>query len=392
MAASGEQILIVESDPDISDLIARQTLQPLGYKVTVATDAGDAIKQALRNPPDLILVNLNLSGLSGKDLLVALSSQGIKAPLIVIAQKGQETDAIQAFRLGAFDTVFWPARDAEIVAAVERVLQHTQEIRARQKLDLQLKQIKEQYERNLRNLSTILMTGKAVISAADQRKLFEQILQSALQVAEADVAWFTLRDEPTKTFLLKAHRNLPEAWAKKVGQPLDDGISSLVALSAESLVMSGAPLQKFKVATLGKSAGVIPVKVQNEVIGLLIVVRKADREIERNVQSLLEALADYASIALINARLFQALQKTAESSGIREKQRLAALDSLRTAIRTEIQNAGYPLNLVLTEMPGAVNQEQRHALESVQAALQRLSHASEKTSQPQAINKREEKS
>ena len=92
-----------------------------------------------------------------------------------------------------------------------------------------------------------------------------------------------------RLFLLNTHRNLPEGWAKKRNQPLDDGISSLVALSGESLVMHGPPLQKFKVASLGKSAGVIPIKVRNEVIGLLIVVRKVDREISREEQTLLEA-------------------------------------------------------------------------------------------------------
>ena len=110
-----ERILLVENDPDISDLIARQALRPLGYNVDVAAEAGAAIKQTVQTPPDLVIANLNLPGLSGKDLLVALTSQGLNAPLIVLAEKGQEEDAIQAFRLGATDVMFWPARDAEIV-------------------------------------------------------------------------------------------------------------------------------------------------------------------------------------------------------------------------------------------------------------------------------------
>ena len=112
MATPKENVLVVESDPDISDLVVRQTLKPLGYEVSVAQDGAAAIQLALHSAPDLILANLNLRGLSGKDLLVALSSKGIRAPLIVIAEKGQESDVIQAFRLGANDVLFWPARDA----------------------------------------------------------------------------------------------------------------------------------------------------------------------------------------------------------------------------------------------------------------------------------------
>ena len=134
MASTGEQILIVESDPDISDLVGRQALQLLGYKVTVTGDAGAAIKLAIENHPDLILANLNLHGLSGKDLIAALTSQGITAPLVVIAEKGQEQSVIQSFRLGAVDAILWPAHDVEVVRVVEHALQQTRETRTRLKL------------------------------------------------------------------------------------------------------------------------------------------------------------------------------------------------------------------------------------------------------------------
>ena len=113
----------------------------------------------------------------------------------------------------------------------------------------------------------MLAIGKAVISITDQRVLFDRILEGAQLVSEADMGWLMLRDEKTKTFILTAHRNLPQAWAKKLNQPLDDGISALVTLSGESLTIHGTPLEKFKVASLGKSAAVLPIKVRNEVIG-----------------------------------------------------------------------------------------------------------------------------
>ncbi|MDO8754372.1 MAG: response regulator [Anaerolineales bacterium] len=67
--AAGEQILIVESDPDIADLIGRQVLQPLGYQVAGVDDAASALKRAVQTPAGLMLANINLPGLSGKDPL-----------------------------------------------------------------------------------------------------------------------------------------------------------------------------------------------------------------------------------------------------------------------------------------------------------------------------------
>ncbi|MCZ2127604.1 MAG: response regulator [Anaerolineales bacterium] len=377
--APGERILIVENDPDIADLIGRQALKPMGYQTFVAETAGDAIRIAAQNPPDLILTSINLPGLSGKDLLAALNSQNIKSPSIVIAAKGQEADAIQAFRLGAIDVLFWPLRDAEVVAIVERALRQTQESRERQKLDRQLKTTHDELQRRLRDMTTIMGVAKAVTSVGDQRQLFDRILESAAQLSDADMCWLTLREDKSNAFMLRAQRGLPDSWAKKMNQPLDDGISSLVALSAESLFINGAPLQKFKIAALGKSAGVIPIKIKSEVIGLLIVVRKSDKEFLKDSQTMLGAMADYASIALVNARLFQALGQAAESARVGEKSRSSSLDTIRKSIRAEVEAGVYPLNLVLTEMPGALNVEQKKALEAVKESLIRLTRVSENT-------------
>jgi len=368
-----ERILLVESDPDISDLIARQALRPLGYQVDIVTDAGSAIKKALQTPPDLVIANLNLPGLSGKDLLVALSSQGSTAPLIVIAGKGQEQDVIQAFRLGANDVLLWPAREAEVVSAVERVLTQVREMRARRRLDEQLKAANDELQRKVRELTFIVAVGKAVVSITDRRVLFERIVEGALQVAGADLGWLLLRDDRAKTFLLTAQRNLPEAWAKKMGQPLDDGISALVALSGESLLIHGDPLQKFKVAALGRSAAVTPIKVRNEVIGLMIVVRRAQKAFGETEQTLLEAVADYASISLVNERLFRTIQQNAEAARSGEKQQNELFQSLRRSAQKELDGILYPLGLILTGKTGPLNAEQRQALSSANAALQRLS-------------------
>src|SRR5215212_10437971 len=135
-SSTGDRILLVENDPEISDLVARQALNSVGFHVDVVTDASSAIKHSVQTPPDLIIANLNLPGLSTKDLLIALSSQGVSTPLLVVASKGQEQDVIQAFRLGAADYLLWPARDAEVISAVERVLGHVHETRDRQRLDI----------------------------------------------------------------------------------------------------------------------------------------------------------------------------------------------------------------------------------------------------------------
>lgn len=366
-----ERILVVESDPDVSDLISRQALQPLGYQVTIAADAGSAIRQALQLQPDVILAALNLQGLSGKDLLVAFSSQGISTPIIVLAEKGQEQNVIQAFRLGASDYLMLPLREAEVVSAVERALKQVRESRGREKLDQQLKQTNVELQQRLRELTTIFAVGRAVISITDQRVLFEKIVEAVTTVTEADLGWLTLKDDKSKSFVLVSQRGLPDAWAKKIGQPLDDGISTLVAMSAEPLSIHGQAMQKFKVSALGKAAMVIPVKVQNEAIGLMTLVRKNEKPFGESEQTLAGAIADYASISLVNSRLFRALAHNVESAQAGEKHKNETLQHLRREIQINLQTAVYPLDLILDGRMGPLTVEQVSALENIRSATKR---------------------
>jgi len=379
MASAGDRILLVENDPEISDLIARQALASVGYDVDVVADSTSAIKQALLTPPDLIIADLNLPGLSAKDLLVALSAQGVNTPLLVIASKGQEQDIIQAFRLGAADYLMWPARDAEVLSVVERVLNRVHEARDRQRLDLKLSEVDQELQQRLRELTILIDIGRTLVSTPDQRILFQKIVDGARQVSDSQVGWLLVREEETRQFLLTAHQGLPEGWAKKINKPLDDGISGLVALSGETLSISGEPLQKFRVANLGKSACVVPIKVQKEVIGMLVVVRQDSRPFETMEQTLLEAVSDAASISLVNARLFRALNTAIQTSKEGERRQNSLLESIRRSVTEELQSAIYPIDLLLTEKPGGLNESQRQALRTVRAALQRLAGAAEKT-------------
>jgi DNA-binding response OmpR family regulator len=380
MVSAGDRILLIEDDPEISDLIARQSLIPVGYYVDVVADSSAAIKQALLTPPDLIIANLNLSGLSAKDLLVAFAAQGINTPVLVVASKGQEQDIIQAFRLGAADYLLWPARDAEVLSAVERVLDRVHEIRDRQRLDLKISEMNQELQRRDRKLAALISVGKAVVSITDQRSLFQKIIDSVIRISEANTAWMLIRDEGNKQFLLVAQQGLPKAWAKKINMPLDDGISGLVALSGETLCISGEPLLRFRVANLGKSVCVVPIKIQKEVIGVLVVVRQDARPVDAMEQTLLEVIADYASISLLNARLFRALNNSMRTSKDEEKRQNAILfESVRSSIAKEMRAAAQPLDVLLDEKLGSLTEAQRQALRTTRAALQRLTRAVENT-------------
>lgn len=307
-----EKILVVEHSLEDRELIVRQALQPLGYQVRSAELASTGIQMALSFSPDILFTNLHLPDLSGKDLLVALKSQRLDTPVILIADEGQENEVIQAFRLGASDYISKPLREAEIVASAERALQSVRADTERRQLALKLAAANEALQNRIRELTTIFSIGKAVTSTTNQQELYKIIVDGAVRVTGAHRGYILTRDV-RGSFILSAYHNLPQSLAGFLDRQLDDGISSLVALSGEPLTMHGKSLKRFKVSQLGRAVLVMPVRAQKETIGLLVVIRKDDRAFTKSQQALLEAVADYASISMVNARLFQALEERVRS-------------------------------------------------------------------------------
>jgi two-component system NtrC family sensor kinase len=306
-----ERVLVVDEDPEVLDLVARQVLEPLGYNVATAGDAAGAIQQALTFAPDLVIASLSLPGLSGKDLLVALRSQGLDVPTLVTAQEGMDADAIQAFRLGASDYLVKPLRETEVVSAVERAISEVRLRHEREQLANKLEESNRQLERRVRELTTLFGLGKTVTSTTHQGQLFDKLMEGSIYVTEADMGWVLLPEENDPQLYLRAQRNLPSDLKGKLHQPWDDGVSSLVMLSGEALAIHGEGLSQFKLARFGEAALIAPIKVRDQSIGVITVARVEARPFSERAQAMLEAVADYASISLVNARLFQALEARA---------------------------------------------------------------------------------
>ena len=379
MGTNRDRILIVENDADICDLIGRQALQSMGYQVQTAGDAQTAISRAIQFVPDIMIVDLNLPSLSGKDLMVALSSQGIATPIIALTKKGGEEDLVQSFRLGATDFLLWPVREAEVVAVVERVLKQVHDRRERERLDRQLQQTNLELQNRVRELTTIFSIGKAVTSVTDQSMLFDKIVDGALKVSSGDIGWFLVRDEGEKTFTLVAHQNLPAPLKSKMNQPWDDGISSLVAMSGETLAIHGEPLKRFKVNDLGQSALIAPIKVQKQVIALLVIVRRAPRPFNGSEQKLVEAVADYASISLVNARLFRALeerarymQRAAENAQAGEKSKNDFIKNAGKELTSPLESANNSLEMLSGNLAGKIPPDQLALLDSSRKDLSQV--------------------
>jgi DNA-binding response OmpR family regulator len=112
-------VLVVDDEPGIRAVLA-ELLTDEGYRVVVAQDGADALRQIGDAMPDVVLLDLNMPKLNGWEVVERLRALAITLP-IVIMTAGQSA-AIEAARLGAAAALPKPFAIDDVLTTVERLV------------------------------------------------------------------------------------------------------------------------------------------------------------------------------------------------------------------------------------------------------------------------------
>jgi DNA-binding response OmpR family regulator len=118
------RILVIEDNHDLAFGL-RNNLEIEGYEVEVAADGGAGLAAARRTPPDLVVLDLMLPGMDGYRVLRQLRDEGLSIPVLILTARGEETDKVLGFRLGADDYVTKPFGVLELLARIAAVLRRS---------------------------------------------------------------------------------------------------------------------------------------------------------------------------------------------------------------------------------------------------------------------------
>jgi len=126
-AARTRSIIIVEDDEDIADSI-RYNLEREGFRIRVAATGEDALDLILNGPPNLILLDLNLPGMSGFEICRRLREESgtSKVPILILTARADETDKVLGLNIGADDYITKPFSMRELVARINAALRRSE--------------------------------------------------------------------------------------------------------------------------------------------------------------------------------------------------------------------------------------------------------------------------
>src|SRR3984885_10919983 len=112
------KILIVEDEPNMVSGL-RDNFEFEGYTVITAPDGVTGLERALKESPDLVLLDVMMPRMSGLDVCRQLKAKRPSIPIIMLTARGQEVDKIVGLELGADDYVTKPFSIRELLARVK---------------------------------------------------------------------------------------------------------------------------------------------------------------------------------------------------------------------------------------------------------------------------------
>lgn len=119
------KILVVDDEKSIIELLT-MSLEREGYEVVSAQDGERAVKTAVKERPDLIVLDVMLPDMDGFEVLGKLRKD-ISAPVIMLTARAEDIDKILGLELGADDYITKPFNPRELIARIKAILRRVRQ-------------------------------------------------------------------------------------------------------------------------------------------------------------------------------------------------------------------------------------------------------------------------
>jgi two-component system NtrC family sensor kinase len=333
MGKEREKVLIIDDRREHIVFLANNLLKPKGFDIIAARDGEKGLHKALEEKPDLIVMDLKMPKMSGLDVLTALREKQCDIPVILTTFHGSESVAIEAFRLGVKDYVIKPYTLEDMERAVERALAEGRPEekvqgpdsstgspqRLTEGLREELGEINQRWERRVSELGTLHDIGRVVTSILDLEKVANRVVEAAVFLTNAEEGFLLLVDQETQELYVRAAQGPSQKEARSLRVKVDDSLSGHVVTTGKPIMINSVQKEKkFKLKTgaLVKALLHIPLKLRDEVIGVLSVHNKVlSKALTDHDLRTLTILARYAAVAIENARLYQGMEEKAQELG-----------------------------------------------------------------------------
>ncbi len=183
----------------------------------------------------------------------------------------------------------------------------------------------------VKELDALLAMGKTVTSLLDVDEILRKMVSAAVSLTKAEEGYLLLVDPDSDDLYLRAEQNQGETQARDFQLKATDSIAGQVLRSKEAVLLNQDNTNiKIKTGYVVHALINVPLIFNNVVLGVLGVANQQQRKsFSQNDLRVMQALADWAAIAITNARLYREMQRGSKSIELINKISRSILSSLR---------------------------------------------------------------
>lgn len=298
-------ILVADDSPDIRQFLEEAVLGPAGFEVRAVGDGMSALTLVREIEPDVVITDYQMPNLTGLELIRRICSDLPHPPVIMMTSAGNEALAVEAMRAGAFDFLSKPFEAELMLAAVGRALAQRRRWLEIIEAQTEASTTGESLKRRLEEFETLTLIGRTVTAMLNHNEVLTAVVDEAVRLTGAEEGSLLLLDETTGELYMRASKNFDEVFARTFRLQVEDSLAGQVIESGQPVLLDEQTPQKIKTSYLVHSLIYVPLNTRGRTIGVLGVDnRKAGRTLTHEDVKIMTAMADYAAIAIENARLF----------------------------------------------------------------------------------------
>ncbi len=177
---SERRVLLVEDEPSLVRTL-RDRLSSEGWQVATAGEAETAVALALREPFDLVLLDVMLPGRDGFEVCRELRQRGLGVPILMLTARSEVVDKIVGLRLGADDYVTKPFDMMELLARMDALLRRSRDPMSGSPDTVVLGEVRIDLRR-----SVVTRAGEEVSLSALEFKLLRYLVEHPGEVLSRD--------------------------------------------------------------------------------------------------------------------------------------------------------------------------------------------------------------
>lgn len=300
---ANDKVLLLIPDPLTGSQFEQALLNSATFQVALETQIEGGSANYQIDMVDLVILSDCFPKQQFFTLINNIFSNFPTIPVLLLQENFSEGSALLAIERGFFDCAPASLTNEELLRKVNHALEWRHKLKSY--IRLEARRDTKSLQNQLNNLQTLQKISSQITSSLDLDQVLKTVVDASVDLTQAEEGSLLLLDEDTGELYMRASRNFREDFVKTFRLPVHDSLVGKVLLSGEALLIDEDEPQKITTSYFVHSMIYVPLKLDHQVIGVLGVDnRMGRRSFTKDHLALVSSLADFAAIAIQNARLF----------------------------------------------------------------------------------------